>query len=105
MTRREQPHVYQALLADESDGYWPAGALIEGDASSGKWQELTPTLSDTCAVFPHDNKRVQDKVGAYAWALWRPYSCCEREGDFFIGHVEFDDSGNSNSDSSSSSSN
>ena len=34
-------HVYQPLLANARDGYWPAGALMEGDASTGKWQELT----------------------------------------------------------------
>lgn len=91
VTRRWQIHVYQPLLADASDGYWPAEELIEGDASTGKWQELTPTLSDTCAVFPHDNSRVQATDGGFAWALWRPYSCCERQGQFFLGHVELSD--------------
>ncbi|MBN0308483.1 TraU family protein, partial [Pseudomonas aeruginosa] len=45
VTRRNQIHVYQPLLANARDGYWPAGALMETDASTGKWQELTPTLS------------------------------------------------------------
>jgi len=27
--------------------------------------------------------------GAYAWTLWRPYSCCEREGEEFLGSVDF----------------
>src|SRR5690606_15015209 len=91
VTRRGQIHVYQPLLADASDGYWPAEELVEGDASTGKWQELTPTLSNTCAVFPHDDSRVQAIDGGFAWALWRPYSCCERQGQFFLGHVEFAD--------------
>src|SRR3546814_10178466 len=47
VTRRGQLHVYQPLLASSRAGYWPAGALIEGDASTGKWQELTPRLSNT----------------------------------------------------------
>ncbi|MGR4868193.1 TIGR03756 family integrating conjugative element protein [Variovorax sp. LARHSF232] len=89
VTRRYQPHVYQPLLADARDGYWPAGALNEGDASTGKWQELTPTLSNACAVFPHGNTRVQAKQGDYAWALWRPYACCERAGQIFLGSVDF----------------
>lgn len=89
VTRSGQIHVYQSLLADESDGYWPAGALIESDASTGKWQELTPTQSDSCAVFPHTRHRTQAQQGDYAWALWRPYSCCEREGQFFLGSVDF----------------
>src|SRR5690606_16924075 len=38
VTRRGQTHVYQSLLANASDGYWPAGALMESDAATGKWQ-------------------------------------------------------------------
>ena len=38
VTRRGQIHVYQPLLANARDGYWPAGALMEGDASTGKWR-------------------------------------------------------------------
>ena len=97
VTRRVQPHVYRPLLpreipvAEGQDGYWPAGSLVESDATTGKWQELTPTLSSTCAVFPHRNPRVQATDGGYAWALWRPYSCCQREGQVFLGHVEFAD--------------
>lgn len=88
-TRRGQPHVYQPLLATAHDGYWPAGALVEGDASTGKWQELTPTLSTTCAVFPNDRPQVQAAQGDYAWALWRPYSCCQRRGQVFLGSTGF----------------
>ena len=89
VTRRGQLHVYQPLLANAKDGYWPAGALLESDAQTGKWQELTPTLSRTCAVFPHSDARVQAQQGDYAWALWRPYSCCKREGQVFLGSVDF----------------
>jgi integrating conjugative element protein (TIGR03756 family) len=76
VTRRGQLHVYQPLLASAQDGYWPAGALIESDASTGKWQALTPRLSMSCAVFPHSGPLAQARRGDYAWALWRPYSCC-----------------------------
>ncbi len=89
VTRRTQPHVYQPLLADAHDGYWPADALVESDASTGKWQELTPTLSTTCAVFPHHNVRIQAPQGDFAWALWRPYACCERRGQVFLSSVDF----------------
>ena len=67
VTRRGQIHVYQSLLAEARDGYWPAGA-----------------------VFPHTNTRVQAQQGDYAWALWRPYSCCERRGQVFLGSTDFD---------------
>jgi len=89
VTRRNQPHVYQPLLAGSQAGYWPAGALMETDASTGKWQELTPTLSGSCTVFPHSGPRVQAQRGDYAWALWRPYSCCRRRGQVFLGSMDF----------------
>ncbi|MCW5706960.1 TIGR03756 family integrating conjugative element protein [Shinella sp.] len=89
VTRRGQPHVYQPLLASPRDGYWPAGALVEGDARTGKWQELTPRLSNTCAVFPHNAPRMQARKGDYAWSLWRPYSCCQRRGQVFLGSTDF----------------
>jgi len=89
VTRRGQVHVYQPLLATARAGYWPAGALIESNAASGKWQELTPTLSTSCAVFPHSRFKVQAQRGDYAWALWRPYACCQRQGQVFLGSVDF----------------
>ena len=88
VTRRGQIHVYWPLLAEAKDGYWPAGELKESDASTGKWQELTPTLSNACAVFPHGDTKVQAQRGDYAWALWRPYACCERKGQAFLGSTD-----------------
>lgn len=88
VTRYGQPHVYIPLIANSRQGYWPAGALKETDRSTGKWQELTPNTSQSCKVFP-DNKLTHDQAedGAYAWALWRPYSCCKKEGQIFLGSV------------------
>lgn len=89
VTRRGQVHVYQPLVGHFGPGYWPAGELIEGDASTGKWQELTPTLSYSCATFPHSGTRIQALRGDFAFALWRPYSCCQRRGQIFLGSVDF----------------
>ena len=88
VTRRNQIHVYQPLLANARDGYWPAGALVETDASTGKWQPLTPTLSSSCVVFPHSGSLAQARQGDYAWALWRPYACCQRRGQVFLGSAD-----------------
>ena len=88
VTRTGQIHVYQPLVAQPRDGYWPAGPLIEGDATTGKWQELTPRVSATCAVFPNHNIHIQAIDGGYAFALWRPYSCCQREGQVFLTSVD-----------------
>jgi integrating conjugative element protein (TIGR03756 family) len=93
VTRRGQPHVYRPLLPLSplnTGGYWPAGDLVEGDESTGKWQELVPRLSSTCAVFPNRGLHTQAIDGGYAWALWRPYSCCRREGQVFLFSVDFD---------------
>lgn len=91
VTRVGQIHVYVPLIALSvpGQGYWPAGPLVEGDATTGKWQELAPTLSQTCAVFPNSGLQVDATDGGYAWALWRPYSCCQREGQTFIGSTDF----------------
>ncbi|MEI7198206.1 TIGR03756 family integrating conjugative element protein [Pectobacterium versatile] len=89
VTRRGQLHVYQPLLANARDGYWPAGALMESDALTGKWQELAPRLSSSCTVFPHKESQAQAQQDDYAWALWRPYSCCQRRGQIFLGSVDF----------------
>jgi integrating conjugative element protein (TIGR03756 family) len=92
VTRRWQPHVYRPLLPlnpINTGGYWPAGPLVEGDASTGKWQELVPSLSSTCAVFPNSAFHSESTDGGYAWALWRPYSCCRREGQIFLFSIDF----------------
>lgn len=89
VTRRGQLHVYQPLLANSQPGYWPAGALLEGRGSTGKWQELAPQLSTSCEVFPNNRFLRQAQRGDYAWALWRPYSCCKRRGQVFLGSTAF----------------
>jgi integrating conjugative element protein (TIGR03756 family) len=89
VTRSDQPHVYQPLIANARDGYWPAGALVETDPATGKWQELVPTLKNTCAVFPNNELHVQAQQGDYAWALWRPYSCCQPRGQVYLGSTDF----------------
>ncbi|VVM53465.1 TIGR03756 family integrating conjugative element protein [Pseudomonas fluorescens] len=89
VTRRGQIHVYQPLLAKAKAGYWPAGAVKESDPQTGKWQELTPTQSKTCTTFPNNGPHVQSPRGDYAWALWRPYTCCKRKGQTFLGSTDF----------------
>lgn len=85
VTRPGQVHVYQPLIAVSRPGYWPAGELRESDPSTGKWQQLTPKLTNACAVFPNPGPHAQAIDGGYAWALWRPYTCCKREGQTFLG--------------------
>ncbi|MBX8554327.1 TIGR03756 family integrating conjugative element protein [Pseudomonas cichorii] len=85
VTRIGQVHVYQPLQAMPSPGYWPAGELREGEIRTGKWQQLSPVTHPSCSVFPESMPAMQSQDGGYAWALWRPYSCCKREGQTFLG--------------------
>ncbi|OLU25512.1 integrating conjugative element protein [Pseudomonas sp. PA15(2017)] len=94
VTQSGQPHIYIPLSTQTSDGYWPPGEIKEGDISTHKWQALWPVLDDTCAVFPNGglNETFADRQaedGAYAWAFWRPYACCERKGQIFLGSTDF----------------
>jgi integrating conjugative element protein (TIGR03756 family) len=88
ITRSGQPHVYLPLTPAARDGYWPPGPIQENDITTHKWQLLYPQLQMTCAVFP--SEALQSEDGGYAWSLWRPYSCCKREGQTFLFSIEFE---------------
>ncbi|EPF3811049.1 TIGR03756 family integrating conjugative element protein [Klebsiella aerogenes] len=90
VTRNGQPHVYIPLAASSHDGYWPPDPVTEGDSSNHQWQMLVPKKSASCAIFPdgsttdsYADKLAED--GAYIWTLWRPYKCCPRRGQTFLG--------------------
>lgn len=92
VTRSGQPHVYTQLKANSRDGYWPPGELNVADEDSGKWQMLLPRKENSCKVFPSESaitSNDRSKYGAYAWNLWRPYSCCQRRGQFFITSIDW----------------
>ena len=86
VTRVWQPHVYLPLAPLKQDGYWPPEPVQENEAGNHKWQLLYPALQNQCAIFPSEPAQRAD--GGYAWSLWRPYSCCEREGQVFLGSVD-----------------
>ncbi|EAA6221737.1 TIGR03756 family integrating conjugative element protein [Salmonella enterica subsp. salamae] len=90
VTRSGQSHVYIPLTASSHDGYWPPDPVTEGDSNNHQWQMLVPKKSASCAIFPDSSttdsyagKLAED--GAYAWTLWRPYKCCPRRGQTFLG--------------------
>ncbi|EAA5901522.1 TIGR03756 family integrating conjugative element protein [Salmonella enterica] len=90
VTRSGQSHVYIPLTASSHDGYWPPDPVTEGDSNNHQWQMLVPKKSASCAIFPdgpstdsYADKLAED--GAYAWTLWRPYKCCPRRGQTFLG--------------------
>ncbi|BCZ51122.1 integrating conjugative element protein [Enterobacter cloacae] len=90
VTRNGQQHVYIPLTASSHDGYWPPDPVTEGDISNHQWQMLVPKKSASCAIFPDGSSTdsYADKLaedGAYVWTLWRPYKCCPRRGQTFLG--------------------
>jgi integrating conjugative element protein (TIGR03756 family) len=87
VTRNGQPHVYLPLTPAARAGYWPPPPVLENDPATHHWQPLVPEVQDSCAVFPTETVQAED--GAYAWALWRPYSCCERKGQVLLSTVAF----------------
>lgn len=99
VTRKGQPHVYQALSGKPSYSgkIWPPGALRENTDKEGKWQMLTPNQSKTCSVFGDNDTTTltgwdggKQAVSAnYAWTLWRPYQCCKKKGDYFLYSINF----------------
>ncbi|SES00193.1 TIGR03756 family integrating conjugative element protein [Halopseudomonas bauzanensis] len=93
VTRSNSPHVYQPLTPAARDGWWPPlSAVVEGDASTHTWQALAPSLENSCSVWPDRGPLASygdrtDGSGDYVWALWRPYSCCERRGQVLLVHT------------------
>ncbi|MDC9615245.1 TIGR03756 family integrating conjugative element protein [Xenorhabdus khoisanae] len=88
ITRAGQPHVYQALKGQRADGYWPPEPVTENTGTQNhQWQRLSPQLSSNCAVFP-DGEHTAAVNGNQAYALWQPYSCCQRRGQRFLGSTE-----------------
>lgn len=89
ITRNGQPHVYQPLTGARSPGYWPPGEVMENTGDKNhKWQRLAPQLSSSCVSFP-DGSYPAAEDGANAYALWRPYSCCQQRGQTFLSSTDF----------------
>ena len=72
---------------------WGPPALRETNGSTGKWQMIHPQKQSSCQAFgSNDLFSISDwgggkvdKKNAYLWALWRPYKCCARRGQVFLG--------------------
>jgi integrating conjugative element protein (TIGR03756 family) len=99
VTRVGQPHVYLPLTGPNGGNQrvWPPGPLVEKDADTGTWQMLLPVAESSCSVFgTNDLASVTgwgggkvDAAGDYAWNLWRPYKCCTRRGQWFLGDIDW----------------
>jgi len=99
VTRDRQPHVYLSLdePSSEDQRVWPPGPLRETNPRTGTWQMLLPKTDSECAVFGINDLASDsgwsggrvDEEGDYVWNLWRPYKCCEREGQLFLFDIDW----------------
>ena len=91
VTNTFQPHVYIPIAKkdNQSNGEWFPPPVKEGDAKTHKWQQLHPVTSQSCAIFPDNPPSMLSENGSYAWALWRPYKCCEKRGQTFLYSIDW----------------
>lgn len=97
VTRSGEPHAYTPVEHDSTvtrSGYrvWLPPSLVEGNASTGVWQLEHPTVT-SCMAFGQNDSVSASSWGdgwssadsGYIWALWRPYRCCQKVGNIFLG--------------------
>jgi integrating conjugative element protein (TIGR03756 family) len=79
-------HVYVPIGRQTGNGNWSGWGMIESDNKNHKWQALYPKASNVCSVFPNPELETTptDTQNGYVWALWRPYSCCQKSGQRLI---------------------
>lgn len=67
--------------------------LNERDSATGRWQMISPKVDATCELFgsgrPNWSDGRMDESRAFIWNLWRPYECCEPNGETYLGAVHF----------------
>lgn len=101
-TRSAQPHLYTPLPTGgqrmiRNYMVWQPPPLVERDISTGKWQMVSPRSQNTCEVFGGNDSILPvswgdgrtSGTGGHAFNLWRPYSCCSRAGQVFLGAITF----------------
>ena len=98
ITRDGQAHIYNGIpttrifLEDNKFTLAPAKGITENTDWYGWWQPLHPNLEHACLVFGEDDRATLSgwgggrvsQSGEYAYALWRPYTCCERADGVLI---------------------
>lgn len=95
VSRKGQLHIYiSATKSSKRDGKWYPKEVKEGDESTHKWQMLSPKMTSSCSIFPDGGvvSGYGDKLSKtenYSWALWRPYSCCKKQGQIFLGNTDW----------------
>lgn len=95
VTRKNQGRLYQSLVAEPRQGYWPPKPVAL-DNNDTAWQPLYPKMEKKAAIWPdiNDGTAMNDPYAerisednSYAWTVWRTYIGCEQKGSTLIAHV------------------
>lgn len=94
VSRSGQLHVYYPVQQSGGNGKWYPKEVEEGDDKTHRWQLLSPRIEQSCKVFPHGGDLASHSESFsnqenYSWALWRPYACCKKEGQVFLGNADW----------------
>lgn len=86
-------HVMVPIGRNCGEKCWPPGKVETGKISTHKFQPLYPIYETRGMVFGGDaawaNGRNRDSKESYVYALWRPYKCCKKEGQIFVGSIDW----------------
>lgn len=67
--------------------------LHEREPNTGLWQMISPKVDNNCTLFgssdPHWDAGRTDSSESFIWNLWRPYECCEKRGQHYLGGIDF----------------
>ena len=102
VTRSGEPHVYNpapnnSVVDRGSQMVWNPPSLKERAPITGMFQMQYPIPSPACVVFGDNDSITPLSFGdgqstadsGYVWALWRPYRCCARKGQFFLYSIGY----------------
>lgn len=87
-------HIKIPLGKDCGQKCWAPGKVEEGNAKTHKFQSLYPVFENHNGVFKGSasdfaNGRNKDLKEGYVFALWRPYKCCQKKGQVYLGSVDW----------------
>ena len=93
---RTEKHRVRLPFESRGTGHWPPKHLYERDSSSGLWQMVLPNAESECSSFgvndiAHRSSWGGGRVGEsreWIWNLWRPYKCCRKAGQRFVGSTQ-----------------
>ena len=94
VTRKNQSRLYQPLVGTRRAGYWPPSGVSTSNQETA-FQMIYPHTQTDAYLWPQFNDATsitdpyasqRSDKGDYAWAVWRLYKGCERQGAVLVAH-------------------